>query len=92
MDRLDGCFKRAQSYVRIRYSQFGRVVKAWDLKSHGVTRAGSNPAADVLLVFWLKFHRDWKVFMIGLISLLIRSIRFFCRELNFVLKLYDTLK
>ena len=72
-----GCFKRAQSYVRIRYSQFGRVVKAWDLKSHGVTRAGSNPAADAfLLVFWLKFHRDWKVIMIGLISLLIRSMRF----------------
>ena len=29
-------------------SQFGRVVKAWDLKSHGVTRAGSNPAADAI--------------------------------------------
>ena len=27
-------------------SLFGRVVKAWDLKSHGVTRAGSNPAVD----------------------------------------------
>ena len=29
--------------------QFGRVVKASDSKSDGVTRAGSNPAADVLL-------------------------------------------
>ena len=27
--------------------QFGRVVKASDSKSDGVTRAGSNPAADV---------------------------------------------
>ena len=33
--------------LRDQDSQFGRVVKAWDLKSHGVTRAGSNPAADV---------------------------------------------
>ena len=34
-------------------SQFGRVVKAWDLKSHGVTRAGSNPAADVRFLYIL---------------------------------------
>lgn len=33
--------------IRIIRSHFGRVVKAWDLKSHGVTRAGSNPAGDV---------------------------------------------
>ena len=38
--------------VRDRASQFGRVVKAWDLKSHGVTRAGSNPAADVSFAIW----------------------------------------
>ena len=39
-------FMREGKAVRDRASQFGRVVKAWDLKSHGVTRAGSNPAAD----------------------------------------------
>ena len=33
--------------VKVRDSRFGRVVKAKDLKSFGVTRAGSNPAADV---------------------------------------------
>ena len=32
-------------------SHFGRVVKAWDLKSHGVTRAGSNPADDAFFNF-----------------------------------------
>ena len=33
--------------VKVRVSQFGRVVKAKDLKSFGVTRTGSNPVADV---------------------------------------------
>ena len=33
-------------------SHFGRVVKAWDLKSHGVTRAGSNPADDAFFNFF----------------------------------------
>lgn len=37
-----------------RMSQFGRVVKAVDLKSTGFTRAGSNPAADDF------FSRIWK--------------------------------
>ena len=32
-------------------SQFGRVVKASDSKSDGVTRVGSNPAADVSFSF-----------------------------------------
>ena len=40
-------YMSASRVTRSRNSQFGRVVKAWDLKSHGVTRAGSNPAADV---------------------------------------------
>ena len=35
------------SRVKVRVSQFGRVVKAKDLKSFGVTRTGSNPVADV---------------------------------------------
>ena len=30
---------------------YGRAVKAWDLKSHGETRAGSSPAG-VELFFW----------------------------------------
>ena len=34
-------------------SQFGRVVKAVDLKSTGFTRAGSNPAADELFFFYI---------------------------------------
>lgn len=34
-------------------SQFGRVVKAVDLKSTGFTRAGSNPAADDFYFFFL---------------------------------------
>jgi hypothetical protein len=38
----------------VRNSHFGRVVKAWDLKSHGVTRAGSNPADDVLFTISVK--------------------------------------
>ena len=33
-------------------SQFGRVVKASDSKSDGVTRVGSNPAADVSFSFY----------------------------------------
>ena len=33
-------------YNKQHRSQFGRVVKAVDLKSTGFTRAGSNPAAD----------------------------------------------
>ena len=45
-------FMREGKAVRDRASQFGRVVKAWDLKSHGVTRAGSNPAADVSFAIW----------------------------------------
>ena len=32
-------------------SHFGRVVKAWDLKSHGFARAGSNPAGDASFAF-----------------------------------------
>jgi hypothetical protein len=31
--------------------QYVRVVKEADSKSVGVTRAGSNPAADVFLIF-----------------------------------------
>ena len=48
-----GCywvFKELGVLCEYRLSQFGRVVKAWDLKSHGVTRAGSNPAADDLFL------------------------------------------
>ena len=53
-------FMSAPRVTRSRNSQFGRVVKAWDLKSHGVTRAGSNPAADVLLqlaAFYFNFQQ-----------------------------------
>ena len=46
--------------VKVRVSQFGRVVKAKDLKSFGVTRTGSNPVADV--------H-----FLSGLVSLKVNS-------------------
>ena len=48
-------------------SHFGRVVKAWDLKSHGVTRAGSNPADDafffnfVFLIYLLLFNFNYKI-------------------------------
>ena len=38
-------------------SQFGRVVKALDLKSNGVTRAGSNPAADVSFATFCNLER-----------------------------------
>ena len=47
-------------------SHFGRVVKAWDLKSHGFARAGSNPAGDasfafierlvVIIISWNEFY------------------------------------
>lgn len=33
-------------------SRFGRAVKAIDLKSIGISRAGSNPAADVFYYFF----------------------------------------
>ena len=35
--------------------QFGRAVKANDLKSFGISRAGSNPAVDVFINYKLFF-------------------------------------
>ena len=42
--------------MKVKSSHLGRVVKAWDLKSHGVTRAGSNPADDAFLFILLFDH------------------------------------
>ena len=33
---------------KYRMSQFGRAVKAYDSKSYGISRAGSNPAVDAI--------------------------------------------
>ena len=41
--------------ITVTCCQFGRVVKASDSKSDGVTRVGSNPAADVS--FFLFIHQ-----------------------------------
>ena len=74
LDRCVKCDLNLNWFSLLLSRQHGRVVKATDMKSVGISRAGSNPAAVVfaikLLSYYLFLNSDLNKFSIILTLLL----------------------
>lgn len=60
------------------------MVKAWDLKSHGVTRAGSNPAVDVFFSHFSGFTTFSRILWLWARSIIRDSMLLLIVDVNFV--------